>query len=63
MIPNCVHFSRKRDRGRGICAKGKFEGKPWLGNCLACLSGKAITIAFKKKGCSNCEPIIKTYGE
>lgn len=34
---DCQHFSRERDRGQGNCALGLYGGKPWTGNCLACI--------------------------
>ena len=38
MIPACPHFSRARDRGRGLCSLGRFGGAPFVGNCQTCIA-------------------------
>lgn len=37
MKAHCPYWSRARDRGQGTCALGRHGGRPWAGNCLACI--------------------------
>jgi hypothetical protein len=34
----CPHQSRSRDRGAFTCALGWYGGRPFLGNCNACIA-------------------------
>jgi hypothetical protein len=34
----CPHQSRARHRGQFACALGWYGGRPWLGNCKACMT-------------------------
>lgn len=42
----CTHQSRTRDRGQFTCALGLYGGKPWLGNCVACINAGENTPEF-----------------
>lgn len=46
---NCVYQSRSRDRGQFNCALGWYGGKPWIGNCLACVQRGDNTPEAKAK--------------
>ena len=37
-MSTCPHWYRQRDRGQGTCALGLHGGRPWAGDCLACIS-------------------------
>ena len=39
----CPHQSRAADRGQYTCAVGKHGGKPWPGQCAACLNPELST--------------------
>ena len=42
-MDTCSHQSRTRDRGQFACSLGWYGGKPWLGNCLACIAAAENT--------------------
>ena len=35
---SCLHWTRKASHGQGACALGLYGGKPWVGNCQACMT-------------------------
>jgi hypothetical protein len=45
----CPHQSRTRDRGQFICALGLYGGKPWIGNCQACMEKNQNNEAYSKE--------------
>lgn len=68
----CPHQTSMDKTGRGKCSLGLYGGTPWLGNCIACIERgennetfakhkPSFTVAFRKKGCKDCKPIVHTY--